>query len=337
MNVFCSQPKYWLDDNRPLNPYLVTVPYDMSLKVGHTIAIRLLALDLDGTLLNSRGQISARNRAAIDTARQQGVSVAIVTGRRFRDARPIALELGLDVPVIAHNGALTKHARTLETVAVRSLPLEAAHKALNIGREAGVGALVSDDHRGLGVLVYDHLSGDNAPLREYIAWSRRVHGDEEGRKSVQEVYSLETYLDHEPIHLAFSGGCTKMKQLEAKLQSELGASVKIFLTNYRAMDFALLDIVHPEASKGAGLAAAAGELGVAREEIMAIGDNYNDLEMLLFAGTGVVMANADLSLRDIQGLHPTAANDDDGVALAIEELILGGQSGVKGSKVTAES
>src|SRR4029450_9202990 len=90
------------------------------------MSIRLVALDLDGTLLNSRGKISPGNHAAIERARASGVRVAIVTGRRFRDARPIALELGLDVPVIAHNGALTKHARTLETVAVLPLPLEAA-------------------------------------------------------------------------------------------------------------------------------------------------------------------------------------------------------------------
>ncbi len=87
------------------------------------MSIHLLALDLDGTLLNSRGQLTERNRRALNEVRQRGIRVALVTGRRFRDARPIALELGLDVPVIAHNGALTKHAHTLETVAV--LPLGA--------------------------------------------------------------------------------------------------------------------------------------------------------------------------------------------------------------------
>jgi len=141
------------------------------------MAIRLLALDLDGTLLSSSGQISSRNRVAIERAREGGVRVAVVTGRRFRDSRPIALELGLDVPVIAHNGALTKHAGTLETVVVMPLPFEAAHNALRIGREAGADALVSDDHEGLGVLVYDHLSGDNAPVQEYVRWARQVHGD----------------------------------------------------------------------------------------------------------------------------------------------------------------
>jgi len=289
------------------------------------MAISLLALDLDGTLLDSRGHISERNRTAIENVREQGVHVALVTGRRFRDSRPVALELGLDVPLISHNGALTKHAKTLQTVSVLPLPLAAAREALRVGREAGADALLSDDHDGLGVLVYDHLRNENSAAHRYVAWARRIHGDEEGGNAVQQVTSLEDYLDHEPIHLAFSGGCQEMDQLEEILHVELGSSVKILGTKYPEQDFTLLDIMNPSASKGAGVAAAAAELEVTREEIMAIGDNYNDLEMLLFAGTGVVMANAPLSLREIAGLHPTASNRDDGVALAIAQFILNRQ------------
>ena len=108
------------------------------------MAIRLLALDLDGTLLNPRGQLTERNRQAIAEARKCGVRVALCTGRRFRDARPVALELGLDVPLISHNGALTKHAETLETVAVLPLPLQAAQNAVRVGQEFGADALVSE-------------------------------------------------------------------------------------------------------------------------------------------------------------------------------------------------
>ena len=285
------------------------------------MAISFLALDLDGTLLDSRGNISERNRLAIDNAREYGARVALVTGRRFRDSRPAALELGLDIPLISHNGALTKHAATLQTVSVLPLPLDAAREALRIGREAGADALLSDDHEGLGVLVYDHLRGENTAAHKYVSWARRIHG-EEGGYAVRQVGSLEDYLDHEPIHLAFSGTCNEMDQLEETLKSELGSTVKILGTKYLEQDFTLLDILNPAASKGAGVAAAAAELGVAREEIMAIGDNYNDLEMLLFAGVGVVMANAPLTLREIAGLHPTATNREDGVALAIEKFIL---------------
>ena len=283
--------------------------------------IRLLALDLDGTLLNPRGRLTDRNRQAITEARQCGVRVALCTGRRFRDARPIALELGLDVPLISHNGALTKHAETLETVEVLLLPLKAAQEAVRVGQAFGADALVSDDHEGLGILVYDHLSGDNPSLRRYIHWARRVHG-EEGANAIREVPSLVAWLDHEPVHIAFSGGCAAMTELAILLQAELGDTVKLLNTMYPAMDFALLDIIHPQASKGIGVAAVAAELGIERAGVMAMGDNFNDLEMLEFAGTSVVMANADASLRERQEFHLTASNAEDGVALAIEKFIL---------------
>ena len=278
------------------------------------MTIRLIALDLDGTLLNSRGELSGRNRAAIESARGRGVSVALVTGRRFRDARPLALELGLDVPVIAHNGALTKHALTLETVNAILMPVGAARAVVRLGRAHGADALVSDDHVGAGLLVYDHI----------IAWSRRVVG-ETAAQAIRRVPSLEEYLNHDPLHVAFSGGCAAMERLAEVMRRELGASVKLLLTLYPKTDFALLDILHPDASKGAGLAAVAAEQGLVREEVMAVGDNFNDLEMLEWAGTGVVMGNAAPALLERGRFRATASNDEDGVADAIERFVFQGQ------------
>ena len=118
-----------------------------------------------------------------------------------------------------------------------------------------------------------------------------------------------------------------MFDLEQYLSDELGNSVTILTTVYPRRDFTLIDILPPNASKGSGLAKLAEINNIAREATMAIGDNFNDLEMLLFAGTGVVMANAPQLLREIAGLHPTASNRDDGVALAIENFILRNSSG----------
>jgi len=283
--------------------------------------IRLLALDLDGTLLNSHGQLSERNRSALAQARELGVRTALVTGRRFRDARPIALELGIDIPLISHNGALTKHARTLETVAVTLLPLETAREVLRVGRSAGGDALVSDDPKGAGVMVYDHVSGDNRALSEYLRWARHIHGDD-FEDAIRKVDSLEDYLDHAPVHVAFSGRCEAMRGLNEILNRELGAIAKIFPTLYAPRDFGLLDVVHPQVSKATGVAAVAAELGISPDEVMAIGDNLNDLEMLHFAGTPVVMNNAEPALHEVPGFHLTASNDEDGVARAIEKFCL---------------
>jgi len=283
--------------------------------------IRLLALDLDGTLLNSGGRLSDRNRSAVAMAIEAGVSVAIVTGRRFRDARPLALQLGLDVPVISHNGALTKHAATLETVRVMLLPQEAAREVVDAGREFGGDALVSDDPSGSGLLVYDNISEGNLALAKYIEWSKRIVGDG-AKESVRRVPSLQKYLDHEPIHISFSGSCRPMAHLAAMLRERFGQRIQVLCTIYPRQDFTLVDILNPAASKGAGLEAVAAELSVSSEETMAIGDNENDIEMLRFADIGVVMANAGHELTECPDFHKTATNDEDGVALAIERFIL---------------
>jgi hypothetical protein len=179
------------------------------------------------------------------------------------------------------------------------------------------------------VLVYDHLSDDNLALAKYIAWSRRIHGDE-AEEAVRRVASLEDYLDHEPVHVAFSGHYAPMRDLDEILRRELGESVKVLSTMYPKQDFALVDVLNPEVSKGVGVAAVAAEYGFARQEVMAIGDNFNDLEMLGFAGTSVVMGNAEASLqnrlREIRSFHVTATNDEDGVADAIEKFILNHRS-----------
>jgi hypothetical protein len=272
-------------------------------------------------LLNSHGELSERNRSAIEQARELGVSVAIVTGRRFRDARPLALHLGLDVPVISHNGALTKHARTLETVKALLLPIDAARKVIALGREFDADALVSDDPRGRGLLVYDRISEKNVALAKYIAWSRRVVGDD-AAEAVRKVDSLDEYLDRPPIHVSFSGTCESMARLTSALKERLGSEIQVLCTIYPRQDFTLVDVLHPAASKGAGVAAAAAELSLSSHQVMAVGDNHNDLEMLRYAGIGVIMANAENALREDGDFHQTASNDEDGVALAIERFIL---------------
>ncbi|PYS76011.1 MAG: hypothetical protein DMF66_17065, partial [Acidobacteria bacterium] len=177
------------------------------------------------------------------------------------------------------------------------------------------------DHAGAGLLVYDHISEGNTALAKYIAWSRRVVGDTAAH-TIRRVPSLDEYLDHDPLHVAFSGGCAAMERLGEEMRRELGRGVRLLLTLYPKTDFALLDVLHPEASKGAGLAAVAAEQRLRREEVLAVGDNFNDLEMLEWAGTGVVMGNADPSLLGRAGFHTTATNDEDGVAAAIERFVL---------------
>ncbi|HEX3101258.1 MAG TPA: Cof-type HAD-IIB family hydrolase [Pyrinomonadaceae bacterium] len=285
--------------------------------------IKLLALDLDGTTLNSRGEIPDANRAAIRAAEEKGVLVTIATGRRFRDAQPVGIDLGLNAPLITHNGGLLKYADTEETVHCSLLATETSLEVVRVGKESGGDALVSTDPHGQGTLLYDRISDDNMPLKKYLRWSEGLHGDEIGRSGVAHVPRLEDILEaHEIVHISFSGCCDAMRELEATLKDEFRDMVTVLATIYPSLDFTLLDILPPDASKGHGVARLAEINGFTSENVMAMGDNFNDLEMLEYAGTAVVMGNADAKLREMPNFYTTLSNDEGGVAAAVKRFIL---------------
>jgi Cof subfamily protein (haloacid dehalogenase superfamily) len=286
--------------------------------------IKLLALDLDGTVLDSRGRVPEVNRRAIRAAEDAGVLVTIATGRRFRDARPVGIDLELNAPMISHNGALLKYSDSLQTVAASLLDVETTREIVRVGKRYGGDALVSADPHGKGTMLYDRISKDNLPLQKYLLWSERLHGSE-AEESIKHVTDLHDALpDHEVIHISFSGGCGSMETLLNFLKAELDGLVTILPTIYPTLDFTLIDILPPDASKGTGVQRLAERNGLQPQNVMTIGDNFNDLEMLEFAGTPVVMGNADPSLLERAEFYTTLSNDEGGVAAAIERFILNG-------------
>ncbi|MCG3160449.1 MAG: Sugar phosphatase YidA [Acidobacteria bacterium] len=273
--------------------------------------IKLLALDIDGTLLTPRGELTPRNSAAINRARQSGVQVVLVTGRRFNSARELVQKLELDVPLVSHNGALTKNIETLETLDYHPLDTGIARAIIGIGREYEVDMVCCDDPDGLGKMVMEGVSEGNKSLHRYL---------DKYRDSVVEVSDLLEYVDHPPIQMMFSGRCDPMEEFAVSLKAEMGERIQLFKTRYRSVDLTILDALSVTASKGASLAMVAQQHGVRREEIMAVGDNHNDLTMLRYAGLGVVMANAEDELKQM-GFELTSSNEEDGVAEAIERYI----------------
>jgi Cof subfamily protein (haloacid dehalogenase superfamily) len=284
--------------------------------------IKLLALDLDGTTLDSRGRITDANRLAIRAAEERGVLVTIATGRRFRDAQPMGLDLALNAPLITHNGALVKYAESLETVAVSLHSHETSLEIIRVGKGFGGDALVSTDPQGRGTMLYDRVSDDNIPLQKYIRWSESLHG-EDSDHAIEHVEMLEDIVyKHEVVHISFSGNCSSMRNLQETLLVELGDMVTILPTIYPELDFTLIDILPPGSSKGHAVEKLALLNGLTHENVMVIGDNYNDLHMLEFAGTPVVMGNADPGLLERREFYTTLSNDESGVAAAIERFIL---------------
>ncbi|HEX4950175.1 MAG TPA: Cof-type HAD-IIB family hydrolase [Blastocatellia bacterium] len=274
--------------------------------------IKLLALDIDGTLLNRKSKVTPRVREALDAAQAQGVLIALVTGRRFSSARPIVQELELSIPLVSHNGALTKNITTLETIQYHPFANTTACEVIRLGREYKADIICCDDPHGLGTMVMEGFSPENRALEMYL----KKYWD-----SVVEVPDLLAYLQHDPIQIMFSGPCNRMDEFCQILEAKIGAHAKVFQTRYRQVDLTIVDVLSPAASKGEAVAELARTHNIAQAEIMAVGDNHNDLPMLRYAGVGVVMANAEDELKQL-GFALTASNEEDGVAVAIEKFIL---------------
>ena len=280
------------------------------MKTAAALRYRLLALDIDGTLLRSDKTISPRTLAAVAAARDRGVRVILVTGRRHPAARRIASQLGSDIDLVLHNGALI-----IENGEVlRCLPLSRplALRAVAVGRACAADPVLHCGQRGEGRLMIEGIEPSNTLLVYYLD---RSHPD------VASVAVLDDALHEDPIQVMFGGAIEAMARLRARLEEELGAEVRVDRTIYPASGVQILDVLRAGVGKAEAVDFLQRRWGVPADQTLAIGDNWNDHDMLHAAGLGLVMGNADPELLRL-GLGVLPTNDEDGVAVAIEREIL---------------
>jgi Cof subfamily protein (haloacid dehalogenase superfamily) len=276
------------------------------------MAIRFIGLDIDGTLLNSSLEVSAANRMAIAEATRRGIEVALVTGRRYDFAMLVANKIDSPLTMIVNNGALVR-TKAGQTLLRHLLPRETALRVLQ----------ATEPWRGATAVVFDRPEANQVMLQS-IDWEDPTRGGyyKRNRKFIAEAMPLESCLDEDPIQVMYTGSVASMREAELTLRSvQFAREFALAATVYEDRDFSMIDVIHPGVTKGTTLAEWTRFRGVAPEEILAIGDNHNDLEMLSFAGVPVVMENSVPELKQ-RGWHVTGSNDQDGVAAAIERFAL---------------
>lgn len=276
-----------------------------------TPSIRLIAIDIDGTLLDPHFQISARNVAALRSAHQAGAQILLATGRRHDYALPIAQELGFPVWLISSNGALIRSTEG-ETFYFDRLPRASAIKLIRHMDPFRGNAVLTFDRPGHDALILERVEELNQTISRWIQNNERY---------IRYISPLEDALTHEdPIQAMYCGRVARMQQAQARLaQADFLDEITILRTQYDHRDLCILDILNHDCTKGHALRRWAQHHGIARSKVMAIGDNYNDLEMLEFAGLPVIMGNASEELKQ-NGWKLTASNAESGVAQALEEV-----------------
>jgi Cof subfamily protein (haloacid dehalogenase superfamily) len=273
--------------------------------------IRLIGIDVDGTLLDTRGQIPQANLEAVHDAVRAGIHVALVTGRSYPFVRPIAESLPATMTLIVSNGAVER-AMDGSRLAQRLLDRRIARAVLEATRPFRDAAALVFDRDADRQVMFETMDWEHPGRKAY--WARN-------QSLIAQSVPLEDALVENPIQVMFNGGVAAMRALVAALQGE-ARDFAVALTEYVHRDFSLIDVTAPSATKGRALAWRAAQLGIAREQVMAVGDNFNDLEMLEFAGVPVVMGNAVPGLLE-RGWAVTGDNEHAGLADAIRKFALG--------------
>jgi len=276
-------------------------------------SIRLLATDIDGTLLNPQFRISEGDLAALRRAHAAGIEIVLVTGRRHTFALPIARQLGFDLWLISSNGAVTR-SLSGETFHRDLMPMEKCRRLCGVMQEYRGHTVLTFDKETKGAVVLERIDEPGASIRRWL---------EKNMDYIEYVVPIERALVTDPVQAMFCGSMARMSTaLETVNSAGMDGTVTVLRTEYPARDLTMIDVLNAACSKGHALERWAKYRGYGREEIMAVGDNHNDVEMLEFAGHPVIMGNACEELRE-RGWRVTRGNDACGVAAVVEEIVVG--------------
>lgn len=281
--------------------------------------VRLVAIDMDGTLLPTlKTEVSPRNAQALRAVQEADITVAIATGRRAAYTAPLLEELGLraDTPLITSNGAVV---RTMSGDLLDRCHMEARIARGICSLLKSYGSMVfTFDRPDRGELVLEDLEQAQGRIRLWV---------EANRNAIEVVKPLEDALidGEDPIQGMLAGEIGRMRAAETALKSsEWGTQCESTRTEYSARDLSILDLLPDGISKRWALERLAARLGIDRREVMAIGDNWNDVGMMDWAGQAVVMSNAASELRamaKLNGWKQAPSNDEDGVAVVLERML----------------
>jgi Cof subfamily protein (haloacid dehalogenase superfamily) len=274
--------------------------------------IRLLAIDIDGTLLDSRGRLPDAHRDALVDASARGVEVALVTGRSYHFTSPIVDLLPIPLTLIVNNGAVVKR-RDGTTELRHVLPRGAALQVLDDTRLFEDSVAIVFDRPDERQIVFERMDWSHPNRRGYYEKNKAF--------ITAAAAPLRDMLTEDPIQVMFNGSVEPMRALATALRAmPIADQFSVAVTEYVPRDFSLVDINGAGCSKGTTLATWVERRGWTPAEVAAFGDNLNDVEMLDFAGTAYIMGNATDALKS-RGYRAAASNDDGGLSTAIRDCL----------------
>ncbi|HID05890.1 MAG TPA: HAD family phosphatase [Armatimonadetes bacterium] len=275
-------------------------------------AIRLVAIDIDGTLVGSSGQLSMCVKRAVQSAVVRGCEVVLCTGRSRYTTRAFMDELQLCGPVILFSGAVVLHWGTGEVWHRAVLPRDMVAQIVRVIRSYGMGAVLLADGIESDCVVADRV------LPPALRYTHR------NIERLNWVDDLTECIPFEPATIGAVGSEDTVRGAVDELKQRFGSRLVVSASFSIAYDGWVIEVHHHDAGKGRALKLVADRLGIPREQVMAIGDHFNDIEMFEVAGLAIAMANSPYEVqRAAHYIVPSA--DDDGVAEALERFAMGNE------------
>lgn len=274
---------------------------------------RILALDVDGTLLDRAGHLRPATRSAIRRASEAGIIPVLCTGRRYRRARPIAELLGLTTPLVCNSGGLIKAGGDHATLWRADLDPATAATVLEVYCERGEDVITFTDAPPdqPDFLLRSERSG--RPLFDDYVVQNREHAE------VDPTWPTRRDVAH--YHLCGIGPRDAMLDLERALVDRLGAAIQTFVQRSPRYLGTICEVLRGDATKWSALVHLARSWDIDPGAICAVGDDRNDIPMIAGAGLGVAMGHADAAVRAVAD-HVTGSDDEDGVARLVDEVLL---------------
>jgi HAD superfamily hydrolase (TIGR01484 family) len=275
---------------------------------------RILALDIDGTVLDSRGELRPRTIEAIARAVAAGIRPVLCTGRRYRKAATIARRLGIETPLVCNSGAIVKDADGLRTFWRADLSRVVLDEVF----------ATFADRDELAVSFTDHPPDDARDFLIARAPTGRPLLDDyvdRNREHAQVDPGWTTRADLSHYHLCAVGDRPSMEAFERAIHDRVPGLVQTFVQRSPRYAGTICEVLRHDANKWTALLQIAGLWGVEAAEICAVGDDVNDLPMLRGAGFGVAMGHAQARIREAAD-HVTGSEDEDGVAILIDDVLL---------------
>ena len=276
---------------------------------------RILALDVDGTLLDRRGVLRPSTAAAVARAASAGIRPVLCTGRRYRRARPIAEMLGLDAPLVCNSGALVKDPATHRTLWKAALAPERVADALAVFASRAEPAVSFTDHDPSRPDFLVERFPTGRPMFDDYVEQNREHAE------VSPGWTGRDHGEGEHFHLCAIGDAAGMHELESVVHRERPGQFRTFVQRSPRYLGTMCEVLRHDASKWAAILHLAELWGIDPDAICAVGDDMNDLPMIAGAGLGVAMGHAPAAVLAAAD-HVTGDHDNDGVAAFVDGVLL---------------